>query len=372
MAHELSRAPSLDVDKENHPASPSPVTPAKKDIQKKLKKAFWTVADDTKLINCLKFQQDAGNQADNNWKSCVWTYCAQQLNVICSRGAEKSATGCKDHWGMMKANFATIDWLLHRGSGFGWNPTDCIVTAPEGAWKELLASDPKYSWLQTEKYIFFDDMADLCLGRMADGREALDITEDNVIGCGSLETQKTSDSQLSSLFHPMDSSQEEGDSTRGYGEIIPFTQSQNMSPVCRAGGTEGTFRAPPVTPALLSTPARKRAASAVLEETPVPRKRSSRLSGPVALMDVASVLEDLRDTFAKSNESSALALAGPSTPQRLSSAIKAVIRDDEMSQQDCVKLICLFRKDTSVVDSYLAIDDDELHADYVRAELDSM
>lgn len=62
------------------------------------KKAFWTAADDVAFVEQLKHERAEANQADNSWKGPVWTRCAEKLNKIKTKGADKTAHGCKDHW----------------------------------------------------------------------------------------------------------------------------------------------------------------------------------------------------------------------------------------------------------------------------------
>lgn len=64
----------------------------------KTPRATYTATDDARFVQILKEQQAAGNQADNNWKTCVWTAVAAELNKNIEEGGPKTAHGCKDHW----------------------------------------------------------------------------------------------------------------------------------------------------------------------------------------------------------------------------------------------------------------------------------
>jgi len=52
------------------------------------------------LPKCLKEQQAAGNQANNNWKKVVWVAASAALvgSEQCSQGVLKTAISYKDHW----------------------------------------------------------------------------------------------------------------------------------------------------------------------------------------------------------------------------------------------------------------------------------
>lgn len=96
--------------KENVPSTTATAKQSKKGTKDRKsngegKKAIWTSADDEALIEQLKVERDAGNQADSGWKGPVWTRCAAKLNEIRIEGVEKTPTGCRDHWGIVSFPF---------------------------------------------------------------------------------------------------------------------------------------------------------------------------------------------------------------------------------------------------------------------------
>ena len=60
----------------------------------------------------------------------------------------------------------------------------------------------------------------------------------------------------------------------------------------------------------------------------------------------------------------------PSTPQRRSMAIRAVEKDQELSVEERIKVMRLFKRDIAAADSYLAISDSTVRAEFIRLEID--
>jgi hypothetical protein len=92
----------------------SPSLRKRKAQQKASKKAKWTSADDATLIEVLRDQQSAGNQADNGWKKAVWVAAVQVLAGSEKLsggpgGAAKKAKSCQDR-------FSTVSYISDNGS----------------------------------------------------------------------------------------------------------------------------------------------------------------------------------------------------------------------------------------------------------------
>lgn len=59
----------------------------------------------------------------------------------------------------------------------------------------------------------------------------------------------------------------------------------------------------------------------------------------------------------------------PETPQRRTAAIKLAVCDENLTRQERIQVFSLFRRDIAAADAYLAIDDEELRTEFIRAEL---
>jgi len=112
----------------------------------------------------------------------------------------------------------------------------------------------------------------------------------------------------------------------------------------------------------------KRAAS--LASTPLASKskqaHKTKLTGPAAISEVADALHFVAMHLTTNDAASS---AEPSTPQCCTTAIRAVTTDTNLTCAEQIKLMGLFVKDIAAADSYLAIDDVELHTEFIHEQL---
>jgi hypothetical protein len=69
-------------------------------------------------------------------------------------------------------------------------------------------------------------------------------------------------------------------------------------------------------------------------------------------------------------EALALNPGGPSSPQRKTAAIKVLTMSTSFNQHEKVQIMQLIRADTSVADTLLAIEEEELRDAFLRAEIE--
>ena len=103
-----------------------------------------------------------------------------------------------------------------------------------------------------------------------------------------------------------------------------------------------------------------------LSEYHTSAKKKSRPSGPAAVSDVASALHEVAESFNNS------ANGGLTTPQHRTSAIRAVAKDWELNASECIKAIRLFKCDIAATDAYLAIDESDIRAEFIRLEIEEI
>jgi hypothetical protein len=84
-------------------------------------------------------------------------------------------------------------------------------------------------------------------------------------------------------------------------------------------------------------------------------------------MDVADALRHIATSLTPS-VSATDALA---TPQRRTAAIQVVTKDKNLTAEEQVKVMRLFREDMAIADSYLAIENTATHTAYIHAELEA-
>ncbi|KAG1731095.1 uncharacterized protein EDB91DRAFT_1034732, partial [Suillus paluster] len=102
-------------------------------------KTVWKSNDDAVLIATLLKEQEEGCQSDSGFKPKSFVACAEALqgSKKMSGGVAKTFGSCHDHWGKCKKDFTVIKKLREQ-SGFGWNHTLKIVTAPPDIWEKYL------------------------------------------------------------------------------------------------------------------------------------------------------------------------------------------------------------------------------------------
>lgn len=92
-------------------------------------------------------------------------------------------------------------------------------------------------------------------------------------------------------------------------------------------------------------------------------KCKGRISGPGAVADVASVMRELASSFTTS-------AIGPGTPEHCAKAICLAEKDEDLTISQKVNLICMFQKDISMADSYMAITNKELCTAFVQKTIE--
>jgi len=122
------------------------------------------------------------------------------------------------------------------------------------------------------------------------------------------------------------------------------------------------------TPAPSALSSRKRSLSSV-PVSDTKRARKTKITGPAAVADVADALRFVASHLASSDEANN---GPPSTPQRRTTAIRAVTTDKNLTHPEQLQLMGLFVSNIAAADSYLAIDDVELRTEFIRQQLASL
>jgi hypothetical protein len=126
-------------------------------------KAIWKSADDAILVETLIKERELGHQTDSGFKPVAFTACAEALkgSELTSGGAPKSSGSTKDHWdkvwdyfrmsrlsnlirySQLKKDFRTVK-AIRESSGFGWDDTQKICTAPNDVWGKYIQVSTRY------------------------------------------------------------------------------------------------------------------------------------------------------------------------------------------------------------------------------------
>jgi len=97
--------------------------------------------------------------------------------------------------------------------------------------------------------------------------------------------------------------------------------------------------------------------------------KKSCTSGPVAVSDITSALCEIAKSFATLEQPHDSAL---STPQHHTSAIQVVGKDSELDGIEHIKAMHLFKRDIAAADSYLAIEDPIICAEFICLEVEDL
>lgn len=111
---------------------------------------------------------------------------------------------------------------------------------------------------------------------------------------------------------------------------------------------------------------RKRKAASPALESPAPSASTKRvrITGPVAVNNVADAMSQVASTFGT-------AATEIATPTRRARAVKTLTADKTLSPAVRLKALRLFTKDIAVCDSYLAIEDRDVRNDFLVDVLES-
>ncbi|KAG2360527.1 hypothetical protein BDR07DRAFT_1260282, partial [Suillus spraguei] len=103
-------------------------------------KTVWKSSVDAVLIATLLKEWEEGHQSDSGFKPkplSSKTVEALKGSEKTSGGVAKTSGSCHDHWGKLKKDFAVIKKLQEQ-SGFDWDNTLKIVSAPPDVWEKYL------------------------------------------------------------------------------------------------------------------------------------------------------------------------------------------------------------------------------------------
>ncbi|KAG1719539.1 uncharacterized protein EDB91DRAFT_1065513 [Suillus paluster] len=302
-------------------------------------KTVWKSSDDAVLIATLLKEREEGHQSDSGFKLKSFVACTEALkgSEKTSGGVAKTSGSCHDRWGkacLLKKDFAVIKKLQ---SGFGWDNTLKIVTAPPDVWEKYLATHTKAKVWRKKSFPLYDSIQILIEGIIATG--------ENVFHVGMTTTTEIVDTTLP-FNYPADSGEEhellddknDEDVNDSQTPIKPNNRkcSAEMTPFCSSCKCQSTSCA-------------------------IHRSLSGHGSGTDAMFLVAGAIETLADKFDVSG--------GLTSPERHSAAIHCLKDDTELSKTEQVAAVQLFSHQTAIADSYLAIKKKSTRTCYIQSEL---
>lgn len=103
-------------------------------------------------------------------------------------------------------------------------------------------------------------------------------------------------------------------------------------------------------------------------DSSVPSGRSSkRARAPQAIINLTEVIRDASTHFKSSTELDNSTITA--TPERRRAAVGLLVKDGNLAGASRIQALCLFRRDISIADTYLAIEEKDVRAEYIQEEL---
>ncbi|KAF8154309.1 hypothetical protein B0H34DRAFT_800166 [Crassisporium funariophilum] len=310
-------------------------------------RSSWNSSSDSILVSCLKKQKADGRMTSNSsWHSAAWVEAEKDLagSEKTSGGGKKTAASCQYHWAALKKEYVQVKQLRDK-SGSGWDEGLCRVTATDEVWDALLKSNPKLAKWRKAAFPLYEDMHELVVGTVATGEGAFRPGRD---------------------FTPVTEAGENGDDAAS--RRLPSAQGDGSDTEELGDESSCCYTHPtplgPVTPWRANSNGQKCAADDSFESVLSSKKtRGRKPTAGHAITNVASSVQELATTFVGSMGSNA-------TPER-KTAIQMLEVDGNLSENEKIGAIQLFRKDSSIAQSYLAIKMKETRTRYIQFELET-
>jgi len=294
--------------------------------------------------------------SNSSWHSAAWVEAEKALDGSekSSGGCRKTGVSCQNRWTALKKEYVQVKQLRDK-SGFGWDDGLSRVTATDEVWDALIKSEPKLAKWRKTAFPLYDSMHELVVGTVATGEGAFRPGRD---------------------FTPLSDFPDEphddvGNASRGSrhrsSSVLSYIQEDRAAVNDRdIDATVAADPAPlePITPWKANENGRKRTADDDLSSaSSSKRSRGRKPTAGHAITEVASSVRDLASAFIGSMGSS-------TTPER-KAAIQKLEDDDDLSDHEQIQAIQLFRKDSSIAQSYLAIGKKGKRTLYIQTELAS-
>ncbi|KIJ51806.1 hypothetical protein M422DRAFT_244175 [Sphaerobolus stellatus SS14] len=259
----------------------------------KKQKAIWNAVQDDTLVVTMEEQKKLGLQSESGWKAAVWTAVAVVVN--------------KEHPLDLKDDYKTVKELLGM-SGFGWDEGKGVVRADEHVWQALIKTNSSYEKWQTKPFPLYYQMAGLVSDVIATG--------DNVY-C--LEASSASYSSGRSSTAPEES-------------VEANVNHDSDEEVTTATISKKQYK----------------------PESPEPSRKHTkgRTSAAHSIEHMVDVVGDLTTALMMPSSDATTVLVPSST--HCSQAYQLAEEEEELSDNELVRVMKLFSRDTPAADAYLA------------------
>jgi hypothetical protein len=131
-------------------------------------KASWDDKSEFGVLN-IALEHMKQNFSDNGFTSVVLTSIKVKFNEEFKKDYENSQISSK--LAEVKSEFKEVD-RIRKCSGFGYNYSSNLPTAPDSAWEEWFAVNPKHRKYRTKPFLNYDLCAQLFADKIATGKYA--------------------------------------------------------------------------------------------------------------------------------------------------------------------------------------------------------
>ncbi|KAJ7101911.1 hypothetical protein C8R44DRAFT_887706 [Mycena epipterygia] len=310
-------------------------------------RARWNLTTDTILLSTLEDEKREGNQTDNAaWKAEAFTHAAEDLagtetGANGTGGPAKTAKMCATRWGA----------TLRDKSGWGWDDEGHHIVVEDDVWKGYIAAHPDVEKWRHKSFPLYDQMADLVDGGVATGGNSFVPGQTPRNTSFTLDVDNVIDPQL-----------------RGEGGVFRAPDIPAEEPIVWPA-TDDKEEEPISTQPQMNSKKRTRASSDSSPGSSAGSGKRQRTDGhgrkPSTGHAMMAVSESLKEVANALHDPGA-----PTSPQRKGAAIQVVQNLANLSRRNVIRVMQLIRSDTSVADTLLAITGDDLHEEFLLAEID--
>ncbi|XP_020086190.1 uncharacterized protein LOC109708779 [Ananas comosus] len=133
-------------------------------------RAKWTELQKIYLVTLLKEHNNPRFHAQNGWTKEGWFNISKAMNAKFPN-AQLQMDQIKDQEQQLKRAFRLVKSLT-KLSGFGWDATTNMVSAPQNVWEPILESNKEARKWYNKPFPHFDMLFEIYVGKYAEGKRA--------------------------------------------------------------------------------------------------------------------------------------------------------------------------------------------------------
>ncbi|RXW11416.1 hypothetical protein EST38_g14439 [Candolleomyces aberdarensis] len=256
-------------------------------------------------------------------------------------------------WAQLKSEYKTVK-ALREMSGFGWDYETQVVTASDEVWEKLLERDTKKKKWKSTPFPLYDDIGHIVDGTVATGANAFRPGGGNAPPSPAPEVDS----------HSSDSDDPNSGGYIDAAGIEDGAGSQDSGPAMQPA-LAASQQDVPNTPAPPAHQLARKCSAIDVKDSAAGYSASSKRKkvSPNAqgMIEITSAVRNLSDGFSQANDNA--------SPARRTRAIKQILDDGYLSDEDELKVFDIIHHDSSFADTLLANDSFTKREHFVQYEL---